>query len=73
MKGEIKLVSELKANEFLFYMSDKIWLKGFDFWLKILKNWIIKIESYKERVQTSSSFATKLQAFVWSCKIGVVK
>ena len=29
MKGEIKLVSELKANEFLFYISGKIWLNGF--------------------------------------------
>ena len=29
MKGEIKLVSELKANEFLFYISGRICLKGF--------------------------------------------
>jgi len=31
-------------------------------WLKILKRWI-KALNYKERVQTSSSFTTKLQAF----------
>jgi len=37
MKGEIKLFSELKANEYLSYISDKIWLKCL-IWLKILKN-----------------------------------
>jgi len=33
MKDEIKLFSELKANEFLSYISDTIWLKVLLIWM----------------------------------------
>ena len=38
MKDEIKLFSELKANESLSYISDKIWLKILLIWLIFLKS-----------------------------------
>jgi len=40
MKDEIKLFSELKANESLSYISDKIWLKVLLIWLNFSKNWV---------------------------------
>jgi len=37
MKDGIKVFSELKTNEFLSYVSDKIWLKCFAYLAEILK------------------------------------
>jgi len=41
MKDGIKVFSELKTNEFLSYISDKIWLKCFTCLAEILKNQIL--------------------------------
>jgi len=38
MKDETKLFSELKANDSLSYISDKIWLKVLLIWLIFFKN-----------------------------------
>jgi len=47
MKGEIKLVSELKVNEFSFYISGKIWLKGSAYLIEIfekMNNFNLKLQ-----------------------------
>jgi len=38
MKDEIKLLSELKANEFVSYFSDEIWLKHLSYLADIFEN-----------------------------------
>jgi len=39
-EGRNEGFSEMKTNEFLSYIGDKIWLKCFAYLVEILKNWI---------------------------------
>jgi len=47
MKDEVKLFSELKANELLSYIGDKIWLKSLAYLAEIFERFKAKRKGYK--------------------------
>jgi len=69
MNDEIKLFSELKANELLSYISDKIWLKSLVYLAKIFERFEAKRKSYKHHPASRRICKNVIR----SCKTDFVK
>jgi len=57
MKDEMKLFSKLKANKFLSYISDKIWLKSLSYLAEIFE----KLNNLNLKVQGKSTNIIQLR------------
>jgi len=68
MKDEIKLFSELKANELLSYISDKIWLESLAYLPEIFERFEAKREGYKHHPASRRT----CKHFIRSCKTDFV-